>query len=592
MTPAAGQDRLGDQHRQRRHRLPRGARELGQVRQEPRLRDHPAGQRAERRRDPGKWAFAPSPTGADLPPLAEQDVIRTGFIYKPATVAPVGASKVLVGSARVRQRPRAAGPGVQEGRHVRQPRLSRSSSTTSSPRAPAADDGTGAGQRQPGPGRRRPSALVTFANQFKPRPGHRARSSWSATSTPTPTRTRSRSSTAAGYANLRVDQRRRRGDLQLRRLSGRSTTCSPTRRRWPMVTGATSGRSTPTSRSTTSTAGSTTTSPTSTTTSPFRVLRPQPGDRRHQRRGRAGRRATIQILATNDFHGRICRTTRPRRGGAAVLAGAVKQLRAENPDTVFAAAGDLIGASTFESFIAKDKPTIDALNEAGSRGVVGGQPRVRPGLRRPGEPRDAAVRRDDQPVRWRELAVHRGQHAQEDRQQPRAGRRRGPRTSATVKVGFVGAVTEHLPELVSPAGIADDQGDRHRQRGQRGRRRPQGRRRGRDRAAGPRGCAEHRLRRRWTTTRRRTSARSSTGSTTTSTRSSSGHTHLAYNCSFPVPAWVDDGRPVTERPVVSAGQYGIGLNKLVFTVDTATGQVRPKTQSILHAEARAPARTA
>ena len=37
----------------------------------------------------------------------------------------------------------------------------------------------------------------------------------------------------------------------------------------------------------------------------------------------------------------------------------------QNPDTVFAAAGDLIGASTFESFIQHDKPTIDALNEAG-----------------------------------------------------------------------------------------------------------------------------------------------------------------------------------------------------------------------------------
>ena len=48
-----------------------------------------------------------------------------------------------------------------------------------------------------------------------------------------------------------------------------------------------------------------------------------------------------------------------------MLAGAVKQLRGENPNTVFAAAGDLIGASTFESFIQDDKPTIDALNEAG-----------------------------------------------------------------------------------------------------------------------------------------------------------------------------------------------------------------------------------
>lgn len=44
-----------------------------------------------------RWAFAPSPTGADLPPVADEDVIRTGFIYDPATVEPVGVSKMLVG---------------------------------------------------------------------------------------------------------------------------------------------------------------------------------------------------------------------------------------------------------------------------------------------------------------------------------------------------------------------------------------------------------------------------------------------------------------------------------------------------------------
>src|SRR5450756_413959 len=72
---------------------------------------------------------------------------------------------------------------------------------------------------------------------------------------------------------------------------------------------------------------------------------------------------SIQVLATNDFHGRI--KANGTEAGAAVLAGAVEQLRAENPNTVFASAGDLIGASTFESFIAYDKPTIDALNAAG-----------------------------------------------------------------------------------------------------------------------------------------------------------------------------------------------------------------------------------
>ena len=80
---------------------------------------------------------------------------------------------------------------------------------------------------------------------------------------------------------------------------------------------------------------------------------------------------TIQVLATNDFHGRLINedgtggTTNGVTAGAAILSGAVKQLRAANPNTVFAAAGDLIGASTFESFIQHDKPTLDALNEAG-----------------------------------------------------------------------------------------------------------------------------------------------------------------------------------------------------------------------------------
>ena len=47
----------------------------------------------------------------------------------------------------------------------------------------------------------------------------------------------------------------------------------------------------------------------------------------------------------------------------------------------------------------------------------------------------------------------------------------------------------------------------------------------------------------------------------------SGHTHLATTARFPVPGWAT-GRAVTERPVVSAGQYGTNLNQLVFTVDT------------------------
>ncbi|KRE96213.1 hypothetical protein ASG76_04030 [Nocardioides sp. Soil774] len=43
----------------------------------------------------GTWAFAPSPSAANLPALADQDVIRSGFIYQPANVALVGESVVL-----------------------------------------------------------------------------------------------------------------------------------------------------------------------------------------------------------------------------------------------------------------------------------------------------------------------------------------------------------------------------------------------------------------------------------------------------------------------------------------------------------------
>ncbi len=46
-----------------------------------------------------RWAFAPSPAAADLPAPADQDVIRTAFIYDPSTVDLVGASDVLTGSA-------------------------------------------------------------------------------------------------------------------------------------------------------------------------------------------------------------------------------------------------------------------------------------------------------------------------------------------------------------------------------------------------------------------------------------------------------------------------------------------------------------
>jgi predicted extracellular nuclease len=44
-----------------------------------------------------EWAYVPSPS--HLPAIADEDVIRTAFIYKKATVEPVGESAILIGSA-------------------------------------------------------------------------------------------------------------------------------------------------------------------------------------------------------------------------------------------------------------------------------------------------------------------------------------------------------------------------------------------------------------------------------------------------------------------------------------------------------------
>ena len=79
----------------------------------------------------------------------------------------------------------------------------------------------------------------------------------------------------------------------------------------------------------------------------------------------------VQILAINDFHGNLepPNLTVPASdgpvpaGGAAYLAGALKQARIANSVTV--AAGDLIGASPISSALFLDEPSIKALTLAG-----------------------------------------------------------------------------------------------------------------------------------------------------------------------------------------------------------------------------------
>jgi 5'-nucleotidase len=88
----------------------------------------------------------------------------------------------------------------------------------------------------------------------------------------------------------------------------------------------------------------------------------------------------LRILAINDFHGNLepppggIRISDPNdrskqivvpAGGAEHMATLVKQLRDGYRNTIFVAAGDLIGASPFLSAMFHDEPTIEALSKMG-----------------------------------------------------------------------------------------------------------------------------------------------------------------------------------------------------------------------------------
>jgi 5'-nucleotidase len=284
----------------------------------------------------------------------------------------------------------------------------------------------------------------------------------------------------------------------------------------------------------------------------------------------------VQVLATNDFHGRI--QANGAEAGAAVLAGAVKQLRDAQPNTVFAAAGDLIGASTFESFIAKDKPTIDALNAAGLEVSSVGNHEFDAGYF------DLVdrVMADYDPVtnpqggaEWEYLGAN---VRFKDTHDPAL-----PETWTIdfdgIQVGFVGVVTEHLDELVSPDGISMLEIEPIVTATNRG-------------AADLKAAGADLV---IMLVHEGASTTSYASATDPATEFGaivngvgpevdaivSGHTHLAYNHGVPVQEWVDQGRAVTTRPVVSAGQYGTFLNQLLFQVDPETEDVIALNQNVL-----------
>ncbi len=149
----------------------------------------------------------------------------------------------------------------------------------------------------------------------------------------------------------------------------------------------------------------------------------------------------IDILTINDLHGRL--EAAPPAAGVAVLGGLVEATRAANPNTLFISAGDSIGASTFTSFIQNDEPTLDALNAMGLDLSALGNHEFDQGR---ADVDDRVIPNSDFP--------YLGANIYEKGTQTPAYQEYEVITVDGVDIGFIGVLTESMPSLVSPTGIA------------------------------------------------------------------------------------------------------------------------------------------
>ncbi|OLT50959.1 ExeM/NucH family extracellular endonuclease [Cellulosimicrobium sp. CUA-896] len=159
---------------------------------------------------------------------------------------------------------------------------------------------------------------------------------------------------------------------------------------------------------------------------------------------------TIDLLAINDFHGRIEPYATNRDTGVVTnntlsFAGTIEELRAQNPDgTAFVSAGDNIGASLFASALQEDRPTIDVLNALDLATSAVGNHEFDQGV-------DDLTGRVAEAADWTYL----GANVYDAGTQEPALPEYDVVEIDGVEVGFVGVVTEETPTLVTPSGIAD-----------------------------------------------------------------------------------------------------------------------------------------
>lgn len=267
----------------------------------------------------------------------------------------------------------------------------------------------------------------------------------------------------------------------------------------------------------------------------------------------------LNFLNINDFHGRIDSNT-------VQFAGTIEKLRAAAAPgaTAFLSAGDNIGASLFASAVAKDQPTIDVLNAL--------------------ELKASAVGNHEFDGGWTDLqdrVIAGGSNAKF----PYLGAnvyRKGTTEPVLpeyavldmngIKVAVIGTVTQEVPSLVTPAGIAElefgdpvDAINRAAAKIKAGNLADVIIVENHDGAGS--GVVEG------STLEEEVAAGGPFAKLVTETSADvdaifTGHTHKEYAWDAPVP-----GVEGKTRPIVQTGNYGENVGQIQLTVDTATKQV-------------------
>ncbi|MGD9960075.1 ExeM/NucH family extracellular endonuclease, partial [Nocardioides sp.] len=391
------------------------------------------------------WDFAPSPAAADLPALAEQDVIRTAFIYKPATVDLVGASKVLVGA-----------PAFANAREPLAQAFKPAGAANSSAFTVVVNHFKSKGSGTPDPDGQgnanvdriaQAEALSTFASAFAADRGTDAiflTGDFNSYTEEDPLQVLY----ADGYTNLESDTAGETS-YSFSGLSGSLDHVLANPAAEALVTGVdlwdiNAGESVAFEYS----RFNYNATEFFDAADPFRASDHNPEVIGLDVSAEAGP-VTLNLLGVNDFHGRINAST-------VKWAGTVEQLTEQGgaDSTLLVGAGDLIGASEFASAVAEDQPTIDMFNALGLDASAVGNHEFDKGW---ADLRDRVIGAPGaRNAQWDYLGANVYAKGTEDPVLPEYA----TFEVEGVTVGVIGAVTEETSSLVSPGGITDlDFGD-------------------------------------------------------------------------------------------------------------------------------------